>query len=301
MTIPDYQTIMLPLLEFASDGEEHHLSNAVNKLAQYFQLNESDLEELLPSGSQTVFRNRVSWANTYLKKAKLLQSTRRGYFAITPRGYDVLEQEPEYIDNTYLKQFEEFIDFKSNKAAESDTQKSSDHRISENESTPQETIEAGYKQIRQELEDQLLERVMELSPTKFERLVVDLLTNMGYGTGKTIGRSGDGGIDGVINEDKLGLDVVYIQAKRWEGTVGRPEIQKFAGALQGRRARKGVFITTSDYSREAYDYVEYIDSKIVLINGHLLAQYMIDHNVGVSIVETYHIKQVDSDYFDTSL
>lgn len=298
MSIPTYQHIMLPLLQFARDGQEHALWEAIDALKEYFQLTPEERQELLPSGAQPIFHSRVSWANTYLKKAGLIESPRRGYFIITSRGIEVLNQNPTNIDNKFLSNFPEFVGFHQgkNKAIPAPADEESDVN------TPQESINIAFKKIREQIEIELLEGVMSCSPAFFERLVVDLLVKMGYGgsradAGQAIGKSGDGGIDGTIDEDKLGLDVVYIQAKRWEGVVGRPEIQKFAGALQGQKANKGVFITTSSFTNDAKNYVSVISSKIVLIDGKHLAQLMFDYNIGVSMVETYEVKKVDSDYF----
>jgi restriction system protein len=300
MAIPDYQSIMLPLLKFAGDGEEHSLREAIEDLADEFSLTDEERKELLPSGRQATFDNRVGWARTYMKKAGLLESTKRGYFQITERGLDVLKQNPPEINNAFLRQFPEFVEFQTPKQrkVEEDTEQD----ISETR-TPEEEIESAYQGVRQELATELLQTIKSCSPTFFERLVVDVLVKMGYGgtrkdAGQAVGRSGDGGIDGIIKEDRLGLDIVYIQAKRWDGPVGRPEIQKFAGALQGQRARKGIFITTSAFTQSAQDYVSRIDSKIVLIDGDTLAQLMIDYNIGVTTVTSYELKRMDSDYFE---
>ena len=303
MTIPDFQAIMLPLLQYASDGKEHSLRDAITYLADIFNLIDEERKELLASGQQAVFDNRVGWARTYLKKADLLVSPKRGYFQITDKGKDVLIQNPGEINIKFLNQFPGFIEFKTTKKDNDKLDSEITEIIEISETTPQESIEFGYQKIRKELELELLNRVKSCSPDFFERLVVDLLVRMGYGgsrrdAGRAIGKSGDGGIDGIIKEDKLGLDIVYIQAKRWDNTVvGRPEIQKFVGALHGQRARKGVFITTSRFSQEAREYVSIIDSKIVLIDGQELAQLMIDNHVGVSTVSIYEIKKIDSDYF----
>ncbi|MTJ08121.1 restriction endonuclease [Anabaena sp. UHCC 0253] len=300
MTIPDFQSIMLPLLQYASDGKEHSLRDAVTFLADIFNLSDEEKKGLLPSGQQTVFDNRVGWARTHLKKAVLLEYPKRGFFQITDRGKDVLIQNPSKINIKFLNQFSEHIEFLNSKK---DNDKSEPEIPEISETTPHESIEFGYQKIRKELELELLNRVKSCSPDFFERLVVDLLVKMGYGgsrrdAGRAIGKSGDGGIDGIIKEDKLGLDIVYIQAKKWDNTVvGRPEIQKFVGALHGQRARKGVFITTSRFSQEAREYVSIIDSKIVLVDGQELAQLMIDNQVGVSTVSIYEIKKIDSDYF----
>jgi restriction system protein len=300
MAIPDFQKIMLPLLMYSSDGQEHSLRETIEALADKFNLSEEERKELLPSGQQAIFDNRVGWTRTHLKKAGLLESPKRGFLKITERGIEILNENPSLINTQFLEQFSEYIEFRTmrrnvdngNLIIESDV-----------DNTPQESIERGYQQIRKEVETEILNRVKSCSFDFFERLVVDLLLKMGYGgsrrdAGKAIGKSSDAGIDGIIKEDKLGLDIVYIQAKKWDNTVvGRPEIQKFVGALHGQRARKGVFITTSRFSQEAKDYVAIIDSKIVLIDGQELAQLMIDNNVGVSTVSTYEIKKIDSDYF----
>jgi restriction system protein len=234
-----------------------------------------------------------------MKKAGLLQSTRRGYFQISQRGLKVLDQNPPEINIAFLRQFPEFLEFQTPRRGKPTT-------ITEQEpaetQTPEEKIEAAYQTLTETLASELLQTIKSQSPAFFERIVIDLLVKMGYGgtrkdAGQAVGRSGDEGIDGIIKEDRLGLDTVYIQAKRWDNTVSRPEIQKFAGALQGQRARKGIFITTSDFSRAARDYVSRIDSKIVLIDGDTLAELMIDHNIGVAPVASYELKRIDSDYF----
>jgi restriction system protein len=299
MAIPDYQSIMLPLLKFAGDEKEHSLRETIEALADEFELTGEERTELLPSGQQATFDNRVGWARTYLKKAGLLKSTRRGYYRISERGKQVLEEGPPEINNKYLKQFPEFIEFTKPKQTETET---TEEEVDETR-TPEEEIEAAYQRIKEGLVAELLQTIKDHSPAFFERLVIDLLVKMGYGgtrkdAGQALGKSGDGGIDGIIKEDRLGLDIVYIQAKRWDNTtVGRPEIQKFAGALQGQRARKGIFITTSTFSGSALEYVSRIDSKIVLIDGETLAQLMIDYNIGVAPTASYEIKRVDSDYF----
>lgn len=303
MSIPDYQTIMLPLLILAADGKEHSLREATDILAEQFRLTDEEQKELLPSGQSFAFGNRVGWARTYLKKAGLLKSTRRGHFAITERGGQVAVNPPERIDNKFLEQFQEFIDFRTVRRDDGDhTSGPVQVPDSESRATPEETLEIAYSKLRQSLVGEILQTISDCSPAFFERLVIDLLVAMGYGgsrreAGQAVGRSGDGGIDGIIKEDRLGLDIIYVQAKRWEATIGRPEIQKFAGALQGQRARKGIFITTSGFSREATEYVSNIDSKIILIGGEQLANYMIDNNVGVSRFASYEVKRIDSDYF----
>jgi len=296
MAIPDYQTTMLPLLQFSGDGKEHTLHEAVDSLANIFKLSDEEKKILLPSGQQTVFFNRVGWARTYLKKADILESPRRSFFIITKRGKEILSSNPARIDVKFLDQFPEFVAFKSlkrDKEAEV---------IQEANDTPEEILESAYLNLRHNLASDLLQQIKLSEPRQFERIVVQLLVAMGYGgslkdAGKAVGKSGDEGIDGIIKEDKLGLDIIYIQAKKWEATIGRPEIQKFAGALQGQRAKKGIFITTSDFSKDAQEYVAKIESKIVLIDGQQLAQFMIDHNLGVTSIANYEIKRIDSDYF----
>lgn len=299
VAIPDYQTLMLPLLRFARDQQDHTVREAVDALADELGLSETDRQELLPSGQQPIFANCVGWARTYLGKAGLLENRRRPFFRVTQRGLDVLAQHPESIDNRFLLQFPEFVEFRA-RGERTDTRELSAETHAHQ--TPQEALEYSYQRLRQDLAEELLAKVKASPPDFFERLVVDLLVQMGYGgsrrdAGRAVGRSGDGGIDGIINEDRLGLDVIYIQAKRWEGVVGRPEIHKFVGALFGQRARKGVFITASAFTTEARQYAANIDSKVILIDGEQLAQLMIDHGIGVSTISRYEIKQVNSDYF----
>lgn len=302
MPIPDYERVMLPLLNSLADKQEHSFREMVEQMVDFFKVSEEEKKKLLPSGRYPVFDSRVGWAKTYLKKAGLIESERRGFWEITQRGIDTLRQNPKEITNKYLKQFPEFIAFISPPREDETKEVSSDAEIITQE-TPEESLEYAYQQIRQDLAQEILSRVKSCSPSFFERLVVELLVKMGYGgsikdAGKAIGKSGDGGIDGIIKEDRLGLDIIYIQAKRWDdGVVGRPEIQKFVGALAGQRAKKGIFITTSKFSREAIDYVTSIDSKIVLIDGEQLPQLMIDHDIGVSKIAAYELKRIDSDYF----
>lgn len=301
MTIPDYQTLMLPLLKALVDKQERSLRDVVALLANEFGLSEDERTQLLPSGGQPIMANRVAWAKTYLKKAGLVDQPKRGYVQLTTRGEQVVKSAPARIDIKFLEQFSEFVAFRDNQETSEPTQQAIPVPAVQNE-TPEELIEGGARAIRKDLAEEILQRIKGCPPSFFEHLVVELLVKMGYGgtrqdAGRAIGRSGDEGIDGVIHEDRLGLDVIYLQAKRWESVVGRPEIQKFVGALQGQRAKKGVFITTSDFTKEAVEYVRNIDNKVVLINGSLLASLMIDHNVGVSLAATYEIKKIDSDYF----
>lgn len=304
---------MLPLLQLVQNQQEHRFRDAVEALATEFDLNDEERATMLPSGTAPLFDNRVGWARTYLKQAALLESRKRGFFHITPRGIELLLKKPSRIDNSTLEQYPEYLEFKlrrngekptiSGLLAESKFNVPARHAETTSDSTPEELFSQAYQRLRNNLEAELLEQVKSASPAFFERLVIDLLVAMGYGgsrqdAGRAIGRSGDGGIDGIIKEDKLGLDVIYVQAKRWEGTVGRPEIQKFAGALQGQRANKGVFITTSAFSKEAEEYAGVISSKIILITGEQLSKFMVDHNVGVSPISKYELKRIDSDYFE---
>lgn len=301
MPIPDYQSCMLPLLRFAGDGEEHQLKDAISALADEFSLTDEERNEFLPSGQQPVFTNRVGWARTYLKKAGLLSSPRRGYFKITDRGSQALKENPKEINQKYLERFPEFVEFKSIRRDRSEDNGDETLELAPGQ-TPHEALESAYERLRSELASEILSSIRGCDPTLFEKIVVELLVKMGYGgsrkdAGRAIGRSGDEGIDGIIKEDHLGLDNIYIQAKRWEATIGRPEIQKFAGALQGQRARKGIFITTSDFTKDALDFVSRIDSKLILIDGATLAKLMIDFGVGVNPVATYQVQKIDSDYF----
>jgi len=300
MAIPDYQTIMLPLIQFVADGKEHSLREIINSLADVFKLTDEERKELLPSGKQPVFDNRVGWATTYLKKAVVVESPKRALYRITDRGRWVIEKKPDRVDIKFLEQFKEFKEFRERKGKPSTTVAP---REPGSEVNPEELFESAYKDLRETLAADLLDTIKACSPEFFERLVIDVLIAMNYGgsrkeAGEAMGKSGDEGIDGIIKEDKLGLDTIYIQAKRWDKTtVGRPEIQKFAGALLGQAARKGIFITTSRFSREAVDYVKGLDAKIILIDGERLAELMIEYNVGVDPVTTYAIKKIDLDYF----
>ena len=302
MPIPDYQTLMLPLLKLTRNSQEIKLKDTVDTIAEQFNLSEQDKMELLPSGNNRVIYSRIGWASTYLKKSNLLEAPKRGYVKITQRGIDVLKQNPTIIDNEFLGQFSEFNEFKSLKRKKDDSQTEEIVEIA-NSQTPDELLGSAYEELNDALSQELLQIIKEGSPDFFELLVIDVLVKMGYGgsrkdAGQAVGKRGDEGIDGIIKEDKLGLDAIYIQAKRWENVIGRPEVQKFAGALQGQRARKGIFITTSKFTKDAIDYVSNIDNKIILIDGEKLSQLMIEHNVGVSTVASYDIKKIDSDYFD---
>ncbi|MDD5370568.1 MAG: restriction endonuclease [Anaerolineaceae bacterium] len=299
MAIPDFQSIMLPLLQHMGDGIEHSNQEITNCLAQEFKLSQGELDELLPSGKQSTFYNRAGWARTYLAKSGLIRMTKKPFYQITERGKAALQQKPARIDIAFLKQYPEFVEFRERKEKEPTPPKvigPIDPR------TPEEIFEDAYQEIRENLILDALSNVKNCSPSFFERLVVELLVKMGYGgsqkeAARAVGKSGDGGIDGIIDEDRLGLDAVYIQAKRWEGVVSRPEIQKFVGALMGRKARKGIFITTSTFSSEAIKFVATIDYKIVLIDGKRLAEFTVDYDIGVTVVSTYMLKKIDTDYF----
>jgi restriction system protein len=301
--IPDYQKLMLPLLKLLSDSNEHKYRDLIEKLAIEFQITDDERKELLASGNQAIFDNRVGWAKTYLKKAGLIESPQRAIFKITEIGHDTLAKNLDNIDAKYLKQFPSFLEFQNASRNDNETVEEL-NTDSANEQTPEESLDKAYQRIRKSLSSELINRVVDLSPSFFERLVVDLLVKMGYGgsikdAGKALGKSGDEGIDGTIKEDKLGLDIIYIQAKRWKpgNVVGRPELQKFVGALAGQGAKKGIFITTSNFTKEAIEYTPRNETKIVLIDGEQLAQLMIDYNLGCTTQQTYEVKKIDSDYF----
>ncbi len=302
MSIPDYQSVMLPLLKLAGDGKIHEINIATEELADYFNLNEQERKELLPSGKQATFANRVGWARTYLKKARLIEYTSRGHFQITELGKSILNENLEKIDNAYLSRFPEFIEFrKRSKRKLASVNIENEH----DDLTPEESLEIAYQKIRDDLADDLLEQILNSSPSFFEKLVVELLVAMGYGgtqsdAARAVGKVGDEGIDGIIDEDRLGLDSIYIQAKRWqkEQSVGRPDVQAFVGALEGKRASKGIFITTANFTENAQEYANGLNKKVVLIDGDRLADLMIDYGVGVTTRNKYEIKEIDSDYFD---
>jgi restriction system protein len=296
--IPDYQTVMLPILQHLRAGQELSMADLIDQLSADFQLNDEERQRMLPSGTSTYIGSRTGWARTYLKKAGLVDSPRRGFVQITDRGRQVLAENPARVDTRFLTQFSEFREFHGQRREDESLQPIATAPAS----TPEEAFESAYESLRQSIEADLLERVKALSPGFFEQMVVKLHVGMGYGgsirdAGQAIGRSGDGGIDGIIKQDRLGLDAIFLQAKRWESVVGRPEIQKFAGALQGHRAKKGVFITTSSFSKEAVEYVRMIDVKIVLIDGLTLASLMAEHSIGVSTVRSFPLLKVDPDFF----
>jgi len=300
MAIPQFKYFILPFLQHLADNKEHSMKEMEDALASQFNLTENELAETTPSGRMTIVSNRVGWSKTYLKKAALIDAPKKALFKITPAGQKVLAEKPEVIDPKFLKQFSSFNEF-INGSEESDKNDKVEESLEE--LTPEETMEAGYESITKELYSELLNQLKSSSPAFFEQAVIDLMLGMGYGgsrkdAGQAIGRSGDEGIDGVIKEDKLGLDLIYIQAKRWNGaSVGRPDVQSFVGALNGKFAKKGIFITTSSFTKEAIEYAQRLDSKVILIDGWQLVKLMTEHNIGVSTVATYDIKKVDSDYF----
>jgi len=301
MAVPDFQSIMLPMLRMMANGREYSLADILGTLGSEFQLSDDDLSERIPSGRQTKFYNRICWSTTHLKKAAIIENTRRGTFRITARGKDLLGNSIGRIDLPLLSTFPEYVAFRNLRHSRELSVAPAPPDIA-SDKTPDELLAESYESIRESLAGEILDSIKSCSPAFFERLVVELLVKIGYGgtledAGQAVGRSGDGGIDGIIKEDRLGLDTIYLQAKRWENTVGSPEIQKFAGALQGRRAKKGVFITTSEYSKGARDFAGAIENRIILIDGAELAELMMDYNVGVSIAATYEIKKIDSDYF----
>jgi len=298
--IPDFQSIFLPLLKACADGHEHENQELRHILSEQFGLTEAELAIKLPSGKQGVFDNRVAWAKGHLKQAGLIEITRRGIYRITARGLEVLGENPQTLNIKYLKRFPEYAAFLS--GGKNDKPKLIEF-VSPHSETPDELIAGGYKQLREALAAELLERIKTVTPSRFEELVVELLLKMGYGgtqedAGRVVGKSGDGGIDGIINEDRLGLDVIYVQAKRWEADVGRPEIQKFVGALAGNKANKGVFITSAGFSKGATDYASQVNHRVVLIDGPMLAELMMDHDLGVSTKDVYTVKRLDTDYFE---
>lgn len=303
MPIPDFQSIMLPFLEVLSDGKERSMKEMVNELAERFSLSDAEQEEMLPSGQQKVFSNRVAWAKTHMKKAGLVDNPSRGRVRISTKGTSVLAENPEWIDMKFLRQSDDYRRFIGELKDESETEVLDNSESEEDQIPPLEQFESAHRKLRTALAEELLEKLSSCSPQFFESIVVKLLHAMGYGgrfgEGHVTNYARDGGIDGVINEDKLGLDVVCVQAKRWQGNVSRPTIQAFVGSMDLIRAKKGVVITTSDYSKEAIEFVDRIEGKrVVLINGKRLAQLMIDHDVGVSTVDTFKLKEISNDFFE---
>ena len=297
MAIPDYQTIMLPFLKIAEDGKEHSKRESTDKLANEFNLSEAERRELLPSGKQELFDNRVGWARTYLKKAGLIETVRWGYFCITDRGLELLKQNLNTIDISVLRKFPEFREFKKYKG-----DKSIIHKEDER-TTPHENFYDAYQQITEGLAKDILQQIKLVLPKSFENIVIDLLVKMGYGgsysdAAKAIGRSGDEGVDGVINQDTLGIDRIYIQAKRWrDKSVGHSDIRNFIGALDFKHAERGIFITTSTFTKDVKENVDRSSKRIILIDGNELAKLMVTYNVGVTVEEKFELKKIDMDYF----
>lgn len=306
MAIPGYQEFMLPLVKLAADGQEHKTTDAIDALADQFGISEQEREIMLPSGTQTRLYNRVTWALTYMTKSLLLSKSGRGKFKLAPRGADVLKKNPSRIDNAFLMQFDEFRAFKNKKSRPAGAVAIANDEIAVDPDpslTPLEQVEGGYRELRETLIDELLDRVRAMKPKMFEQLVVDVLVAMGYGgsqldAAQVVGKSGDGGIDGVIKEDRLGLDMVYVQAKRHEADIGPGAIREFVGSLGEHKATKGVFITCGGFTSGAEDAAAKAHFRIVLIDGNQLAAYMIDHGVGVTDYKAYTVKKLDSDYFE---
>ncbi len=305
MAIPGYQEFMLPLVKLAADGQEHKITDAIDALADQLGVSEQERETMLPSGTQTRLYNRVTWALTYMTKSLLLTKSGRGKFKMASRGLEVLQKNPPRIDNAFLMRFEEFRAFKSKKNHSAPTVTEIDDVVEELDPslTPLEQVEGGYRELRETLIDELLDRVRAMKPKTFEQLVVDVLVAMGYGgsqldAAQVVGKSGDGGIDGVIKEDRLGLDMMYVQAKRHEADIGPGAIREFVGSLGEHKATKGVFITCGGFTSGAKDAATKAHFRIVLIDGDQLAEYMIDHGVGVTDYKTYTVKKLDSDYFE---
>ena len=305
MAIPDFQTLMRPLLELHGDGNEHLNRDLVNALADQFSLTEEERREMLPSGRAKMFDNRVGWAKTYISTAGLIEAPRRAVSVITEKGKQALVDHPKAINLRVLAKLNGIKSAREKKRDVELGMEPSRGVDTESHETPEEALENAYLKLRSDVEREIIAKILANPPEFLERVIIDLVVKMGYGgnrkdAGEAIGRSGDEGIDGIIKEDPLGLDIIYLQAKRYEGTVGRPDVQKFAGALQGQRAKKGIFITTSTYSKEAKDFASKIDTKIILIDGPMLAKLMFDHGVGVSVNTVYEVKKVDTDYFDES-
>lgn len=311
MPIPSHEDAMLPVLKLLGDGVTQHRRALAESVADHFALTPDERAKLLPSGKAPVIRSRTGWALSYMKQAGLVSAPRRGWYQITPIGEQVLSASPEHLDNEYLLRYEGFQDFRSRSRGAPGTVVAADDAnaeeavFSSQAVPPDEELDRAYSRLRSAVETELADTIKTVTPAFFEEVVIDLLVRMGYGgnraeAARAIGRTGDGGIDGVIDEDRLGLDSIYVQAKRWESSVGRPEIQKFAGALQGQRATKGIFITTSAFTREAEEYAQRIGTRIVLIDGRRLASLMFEHDVGVSPKRTYVVKDVDGDYFEES-
>lgn len=302
MAVPDYQTLMLPVLKAVASNREVHISDCIDWVANELALSDADLQELLPSGKQTTFRNRVQWARTYLTRAGLIESSKRGHSHVTDRGKSLLLSKPDKIDNNYLMRYPEFVSWreKSNSASNENIDVAEQAQIA----NPEEMIESTHAVLQAELAEEILDTVINSTPSFFEKLIVDLLIAMGYGggraeMGRSLGKSGDNGIDGVIKEDQLGLDLIYLQAKKYDrgNSIGRPALQAFVGSLEGFNATKGVFVTTSSFASSATEYATKVHKRIILIDGETLASLMVKYNVGVRIKNVYEVKKIDEDYF----
>ncbi|MCQ2589005.1 MAG: restriction endonuclease [Treponema sp.] len=303
MAIPDYQSCMRPLLKKVEDGKVYKFKDLVEALAQDFHLTDDEKNELIPSGVQSVINSRVGWARTYLTKALCLESPQKGMVKITERGKKFLSSASEKITTKDLQQFEEFIDFVN--SSKKTNKKEVSESIAQQNMTPEEAIDYGTQMLNQDLASDLLAKILTKDDKFFENLVVQLLEKMGYGgdfedSSDVVGKTGDGGIDGIIKEDKLGFDTIYVQAKRYtDASVGRPDLQKFSGALAGKNATKGVFITTSKFADTAKEYVKTLyNQKIILIDGKKLCELMIEYNLGVATNKTIEIKKIDTDFFE---
>ncbi|MDQ0316824.1 restriction endonuclease [Amorphus orientalis] len=305
MTIPDYQTLMLPVLRLAAEGETR-VPDVAERIADDLGLTPEEREELLPSGRQRLLHNRVHWAKTYMGKAGLIASPARGRFVATEKGRALLATSPERIDVTLLMQEPAFREFykPESTAAEQDGAEAKPVDTASSRTTPEERIDAAYASLHAALRDELLQRILANGPSFFEHLIVDLLVAMGYGgshkdAAAQLGRSGDGGVDGIVNEDRLGLERIYVQAKRYApgNPVGRPDVNAFVGSLVGLGASKGVFVTTSTFSQPASEYVRHLAQRVILIDGQELADLMIEHGVGVRSYRTVEFKRLDEDFF----
>lgn len=302
MAVPDFQSAMLPILVALSDGQERKMGQVVEILAGQFKLTEEDRKQLLPSGEQSLFSNRVAWAKSHLKNAGLINNPTRGIVSISDEGRRILEQKPAFINCKFLKQFPSYLKFIGQTVEED--KNGAEEAVIESTKTPLELLDASFNTLRKATADELLTRLKTCSPAFFEEVVVRLLRAMGYGgvfgDGSVTGKSGDGGIDGIIKEDKLGLDVVCVQAKRYDNSpVGRPTVQQFVGSMDLHRAKKGVILTTSVFTKDAIDFVKWIEAKkVILVDGEQLAKLMIDHNVGVNLTKLYELKEVSNDFFD---
>lgn len=306
MSIPTHAVLLRPLLAcFAKDEELHRVHEFHDHLASEFHLTNEECTVLMPSGQGPLFHNRVGWARTYLKKAGLIETVRRGFHRATPRGRQALVDCPESITTEYLARFPEFVAFASGDRRDQGLTPMAPAITATSGLSPEEDLFASYQTLRRQLVSEILDRVVDCSAGFFERLVVKLLVKIGYGgslhdAGEAVGQSGDEGIDGMIKEDRLGLDTIYLQAKKWarDRRVGRPDVQQFVGALQGKRARKGVFITTASFTDDAREYAARMDPTVILVDGNTLAELMIDHDVAVDTAAVYAVKRIDSDFFD---